>query len=174
MKVENKINFDKESVVFAILIVLLFISTSFWFILEPKIFIRNFLMKEWHIILLGVIGFIYFSAGLYSLLNILPRTCALIISEEYLIDNSRYEAIGKIRWDEISKIQRIKKSSIQIFLKNGVIERFNSNLLKKFLQWGHNWDYKNSILISSGHLECDIDYLEKKIMQAYKKAKRRE
>lgn len=172
MKMENKINFDKERIIYAILVAILFISLSIWLILNPKIFIRNFLMKEWHIILLGAITMISFLALIYSLLNILPRTSALIITEEYLIDNSRYEAIGKIRWDEISKIKRIKKYSIQIFLKKGIIERVNSNLLKKFLRWGHNWDYKNSIIISSVALECDIDYLEKKIMQAYKKNKK--
>lgn len=169
---ENRINFNKGRIIVAILVVTLMLSLSIWVILDAKIFIRNFLIKEWLIILFGVFATMFFSALLYSLFKILPRTCALIISEEYLIDNSRYEAIGKIRWDEISKIKKIKKNAIQFFFKKGVSERVDNNLLKKFLRWSLNWDYKNSIIISSVALECDIDYLEKKIMQAYKKSKR--
>ncbi|VXB19607.1 conserved hypothetical protein [Flavobacterium sp. 9AF] len=169
---ENRINFNKKRIVFGILFIIVMLSISIWFILEPKIFIRNFLMKEWHITLLGIIAMMYFLALLYSFLNLVPRSYALIITEEFFIDNSKYETIGKIRWDEIYKIKRIKKNCIQIFLKKGIIQRVNNNLLKKFLRWSHNWDYKNSIIISSALLECDIDYLEKKIMQAYKKSKR--
>jgi hypothetical protein len=35
----------------------------------------------------------------------------------------------------------------------------------------HNWDYKNSIIISSALLECDVDCLEKNFVEAYKKSK---
>ena len=58
----------------------------------------------------------------------------MIITEEYFIDNSKYEAIGKIKWNEVSKIQRVKKTSIQIFFKKKKknLETININLLKSF------------------------------------------
>jgi hypothetical protein len=142
---------------------------SNWFILEPNIFVRNVFMREWHIILLGGISTLYFLILFYSFLKILSRPYGIIISEEYFIDNSRYEAVGKVSWYEISKIKRIKKTSIQIFFKKNLSKNVSSNLLKKFLLVMQNWDYKNSIVISSALLECDINYLEEKFVKAYKK-----
>lgn len=168
---ESVININKWRVLYGIIFCIIMLGISIWFISEPKIFVRNVFMKEWHIILLGVISTIYFLILFYSFLKIISKPYGIIITEEYFIDNSKYEAIGKIKWNEVSKIQRIKKTSIQIFLKKNLSERINNNLLKKFLLMMHNWDYKNSIIVSSALLECDINYLEKKLVQAYKKAK---
>jgi hypothetical protein len=166
-----EIKFNKSRVLYGIILYSILIFFSILFIMEPKIFIRNVFMKDWHIILLGVISSTYFAAQLFSLFKILTKNYGIVISEDYFIDNSKYEAIGEIKWNEVSKIQRIKKTGIQIFLKNNLSERINNNLLKKFLLMMHNWDYKNSIIISSALLECDINYLEKKLLQVYKKAK---
>ena len=168
---ESVININKWRVLYGITFCIIMLGISIWFISEPKIFVRNVFMREWHIILLGVVVLISFLALLYSFLRIISKSYGIIITEEYFIDNSRYEAIGKIKWNEVSKIQRIKKTSIQIFFKKNLSERINNNLLKKFLLMMHNWDYKNSIIVSSALLECDINYLEKKLVQAYKKAK---
>lgn len=140
---------------------------SLWFIFEPEVFIRNVFMREWHIILLGVISMLYFLILFYSFLIILSRPFGIIIREEYFIDNSKYEAVGKIMWSEVSKIQSIKKSSIKIFLKIKDIDKLDNNLVKKFLRRMHNWDYKNSIVISSALLNCDINNLEEKFLKAY-------
>ncbi|WP_026979235.1 STM3941 family protein [Flavobacterium tegetincola] len=150
---------------------IIMICLSIWLISVPKIFIRNVFMKEWHIITLGIISILYFIVLLYSLLNILFRPYGIIISEKYFNDNSKYEAIGEIKWDKVSKIKRIKKTSIQIFFKENIINEVNNHLLKKILLMIHNWDYKNSIIISSALLECDIEFLEEKIVKAYKKAR---
>ena len=168
---ESVININKWRVLYGITFCIIMLGISIWFISEPKIFVRNVFMREWHIILLGVVVLISFLALLYSFLRIISKSYGIIITEEYFIDNSRYEALGKIKWNEVSKIQRIKKTSIQIFFKKNLSERINNNLLKKFLLMMHNWDYKNSIIVSSALLECDINYLEKKLVQAYKKAK---
>ncbi len=167
---ETVINFNKWRVLFGIIFCITMVGISIWLILEPNIFVRNVFMREWHIILLGVISTVYFLILFYSFLKLLSRPYGIIISEEYFIDNSRYEAVGKVSWNEISKIKRIKKTSIQIFFEKNLSKNVSSNLLKKFLLMMHNWDYKNSIVISSALLKCDINYLEQKIVQAYKKA----
>lgn len=149
---ESVININKWRVLYGITFCIIMLGISIWFISEPKIFVRNVFMREWHIILLGVVVLISFLALLYSFLRIISKSYGIIITEEYFIDNSRYEAIGKIKWNEVSKIQRIKKTSIQIFLKKNLSERINNNLLKKFLFMMHNWDYKNSIIVSSALL----------------------
>lgn len=168
---ESVININKSRVLYGITFCIIMLGISIWFISEPKIFVRNVFMSEWHIVLLGIISTIYFLILFYSFLRIISKPYGMIITEEYFIDNSKYEAIGKIKWNEVSKIQRVKKTSIQIFFKKNLSETININLLKKFLLMMHNWDYKNSIIISSALLECDINYLEKKLLQVYKKDK---
>ncbi|MVO07749.1 hypothetical protein GOQ30_01060 [Flavobacterium sp. TP390] len=169
---EERINFDKKRIILGILLAIVFLRLSVWFILEPERFMRNFLSSETKNVIFGIVASVFFLAGLYSIVMLLPRKCAIIICEEYIIDRSRYEAIGKIRWDEISKIQRLKKKSIQFFFKEEKrIQSPNDNLLKKFLRWAHNWEYKKSIIISSVFLECDIDTLEMKIKKAYRKSR---
>ena len=108
---------------------------------------------------------------LFSFFYIAMKRNGIIINNEYFIDNSKYEAIGKIKWNEVSNIKRIKKTGIQIFFKENLNDRLDTNLIKRFLLMMHNWDYKNSIIISSALLECDIDYLEKNFVEAYKKSK---
>ena len=169
---EERINFDKKRIILGILLAIVFLRLSVWFILEPERFMRNFMSSETKNVVFGIVASIFFLAGLFSIVMLLPRKCALIIGEEYIIDRSRYEAIGKIRWDEISKIQRLKKKSIQFFFKDGKrIQSPNDNLLKRFLRWSHNWEYKKSIIISSAFLECDIDTLEMKIKKAYRRSR---
>ena len=169
---EERINFNKKRIILGILFGLVFLRLSVWFILEPERFMRNFMSSETKNVVFGIVASIFFLAGLFSIVMLLPRKCALIIGEEYIIDRSRYEAIGKIRWDEISKIQRLKKKSIQFFFKDGKrIQSPNDNLLKRFLRWSHNWEYKKSIIISSAFLECDIDTLEMKIKKAYRRSR---
>lgn len=167
-----KIKFKKIKVVYAIIFALTFLSFSVWLIVNPKIFIRNFLMTERHVILLGITGVIFNTSILFSLTKILPRKVALTITDDYFIDMSKYESFGKISWGDVVKIKRIKKRSLQIFLKEPFFEARKVFFIKKFLLFMQNWDYKNSIIISSALLECDIDYLENKILKGYRNYKK--
>ena len=89
-----------------------------------------------------------------------------------MIDNSRYESFGKIEWKKISKIQRIEKYSIELFLNKSVFEDRKINLLKKFLLFMGNWNYKKSIIISSVALDCSVEELYEEINLAHKKDKK--
>lgn len=107
---------------------------------------------------------------LYSFLRILFRKKAIIITKEYLIDNSKYESIGKIKWKDISKITRVKKNNIQIFL-NPI--RIKTNPLKTFIRFiGPNCEFRKSILISDTLLDCSIEELYKTISKTYKEYKK--
>ena len=66
-------------------------------------------MKEERIQILGLIGILYYSSLLFSYLIILPRKYAITISDDYLIDSSKYESLGKIKWTDISKIKKFNK-----------------------------------------------------------------
>jgi len=166
---ETLIKINKLKVLYGIFFCIIMCSISSWFIVEPKIFIRNVFMREWHIVLIGVISFLYFAILLYSFIKIISKTYGVVVSDEFFIDNSKYESIGKVRWIEVSKIQRIKKTSLKIYFNKNKINRSNNNLLKKILQKMHNWEYKESIIISSALLNCDISYLQEMFEKAYKK-----
>lgn len=124
-------------------------------------------MTEGSIKIIGIIGIIFASSELYSFIRLLPRKYAIIITEKCLIDNSKYESLGKIEWKDISKIQRFKKNNIEFFLNKDILK--NENLLKRFLTFMHNWNYKKSILISSALIDCSTEDLFVTISEAYEK-----
>jgi hypothetical protein len=164
--------FNKKRIFLGIFFSLLMLLISIFFVLKSEIFIRNVFMKTIHIQILGTIGIMYFSFLFYSLLRLFPRKYALIVSDEYLIDHSRYESFGKIEWKNISKIQKIKKESIELYLNKSVFQNRKMNLLEIFLVFMHNWNFKKSIIISSALMECSIEELFNEITFAYQNHKK--
>jgi hypothetical protein len=129
-------------------------------------------MKTGYIQILGIIGVLYFSPLFYSFLKLFSRKNAIKITDEYLIDYSKYESFGKIEWKNISKIQRLKKESIELFINKSFFQNRKMNLLEKFLVLMHNWSYKRSIIISSALIDCNIEELYEDITIAYEKHKK--
>lgn len=164
---EQKFEFKKSRVLFGILVFVLFLICSVWLFLEPEIFIRNQWMRIVHIQILGALGIFWFSLLICSYLLILPIKTAIVVTSDFLIDNSRFESLGKIRWTEISKIQRIKKQSIEISFKNLNLKSRKMPILKRILLYMTNWNHKSSIIISSALLNCSIEELEKSIRSAF-------
>ena len=167
-----EIKFRKERITLGIIISLLLLTFSVYFILKPEIFIRNVFMKILHIQILGIIGIVLFSALFFSILKLYSKKYALCITEEFIFDNSRYESSGKIEWQNISKIERIKKKSIEIFVNESVFQNKKLNLIKKFLMFMGNWNYKKSIIISSTFLDCSIEELYENITKTYQSYKK--
>ncbi|WP_442899863.1 STM3941 family protein [Gaetbulibacter sp. NE] len=153
--------------IFYVLLLLIFIS----FLINPEIYIRKVFMTERSIIIIGIIGIIYSSSVLYSFIILLSRKYSIKITEEFLIDNSKYESLGKIEWKDISKIQRFKKNNIELTLNRDILK--NKNLLKRFLTFMHNWNYNKSILISSALTDCNTEELFVTISGAYERNKLR-
>lgn len=167
-----EIKFRKERIILGIMISLLMFTFSFYFILKPEIFIRNVFMKILHIQILGIIGIVFFSALFFSIIKLYFRKYALLITEEFIIDNSRYESLGKIEWQNISKIKIIKKKSIEIFVNESVFQNRKLNVIKNFLLFMENWNYKKSIIISNAFLDCNIEELYEKIIVTYESYKK--
>jgi hypothetical protein len=85
-----EIKFKKSRIFYGIILYIILIFFSVLFITEPKIFIRNVFMKEWNIVLLGVISSIYFMIQLFSFFYVAMKRNGIIIDNEYFIDNSKY------------------------------------------------------------------------------------
>ena len=165
-------NFNKKRILLGTFSFLFMLFLSIYLVLEPEKFIRNIFMKEEPIQILGIIGIIFFSTLFYSFIKLFSRKIALQITEEYLLDNSKYEALGQIEWKNITKVKRIKKYSIEFFVNESIFKDKNISLLKKALLFMQNWNYKKSIIISSALLDCSIEELFDNITLAYKNYKK--
>lgn len=143
----QEVKFRKVRILLVILISILMLIVSLSFVFKPEIYTRelsnNILIK-----ILGALGIIHHLALTYTLFQIYSRKYAFLISDNFFIDNSRYESLGKIEWKNINSIQRISGNCIQIYLDYNILQNCNVNLLKKYLLFMKNWNYKNSIIIS--------------------------
>ncbi|GER59129.1 hypothetical protein ULMA_12370 [Patiriisocius marinus] len=128
-------------------------------------------MKEEHILIIGTIGFVYFPLLIFSFLKIIKRKYAILITDEFLIDNSKFESIGSIEWKSISNIKRLKKKSIELDIIKSVLQKRKMNLLEKFFAFMHNWNYKESIIISSALIDCSIEELYETISETWENNK---
>ena len=165
----KEFKFKKNRILLGTLFFSLMLLASIYFLINPELFLRNVFMKVIHIQTLGIIGILYFSVLLFSFFIILRRKNAIQITEEFLIDNSKYESLGKIKWKDISEIQRFKKNNIKLILNKNVFNTKKRNLLKRFLTFMHNWNYQKSILISNALIDCSIEELFETISIANKK-----
>lgn len=165
----KEIEFKKSRIVLGIFFFGLMLLVSIYFLVNPELFLRNVFMKVQHIQALGIIGIIYYSALLFSFFKILRRKYAIQITADYLIDNSKYESLGKIKWTDITKIQTLKKKSIEVFVQKDLFKTKKRNWLKKFLAIMSNWNYKESIIISSALMDISREELFEIIAVAHKK-----
>lgn len=154
----NKIiKFKKRKVLLGIVLFAFYFAIALYFILSPDemmehIHSENKKLVQIQFLIVSIFPFLI----LHSFLRILFKKKAIIITKEYLIDNSKYESLGKIKWEDISKIKRVKKRNIQIFLNP---RKIKTNPLKTFTRFLTNWEYRNSILITDALLDCTIDEL---------------
>ena len=166
---EKIINHNKGKIIFGSIFSLVFFSFSALFILTPHSFVRNAFTTTNKIQLIGSIGVIYFSILTLSFFKLSQQKKAIVISQDHLIDNSRFESIGKIEWQEIIEIKKLKKSSLEIIVREGFIKNTKQNILKKFLRYMHNWNNKSSIVISTTLLNCSRQELYESIVQNKKR-----
>jgi hypothetical protein len=164
----KEIKFKKNRILLGILFLSLMLFASICFLVNPELFLRNKFMKVEHILIIGIIGFVCFSALLFSFFKIIQRKYAIKITDDFLIDNSKYESFGKIKWNDITEIQRLKKRSIEIFVKRDFYKTKKRNLLKKFLGFMSNWNYEKSIIISSALTDESIENLFEEITNTYR------
>ena len=168
----KEIKFKKARLLFGTFFCLIMLSILITFLLKPNIFIRNVFMKSEHIQIIGIIGSIYFLTLIFSILKLFPREYAIQITKEFLIDNSKYESLGKIEWGNVSKIKKVKRKSIELFVNKSVLQSRKTNLVKKILVFMNNWNYKKSIIISSALMNCSLEELYDEINLAHQNHKK--
>jgi hypothetical protein len=166
----KEIDIKRIRVIYGIAISLTMLLISIWFILSPDIFIRNQWMKAAHIQTFGVIASVYFTFLLYSFIQIYSRRVGIIISSEYLMDLTRYESLGKIKWSEITSIQKFKKSSIEIIFKEPILKNKKLSMFKKILLYMNNYNPNLRIFISSALIDCSTEELFKYTNDALEKS----
>jgi len=99
---------------------------------------------------------------------------ALLISDGYLMDHSRYESVGKIHFSEIKQVRKVGKYSLNIELKEPLFSSRKLNFLQKALHIATNWHFRNSIVISTAMLSCERDELAKAIASARRRYKQKD
>lgn len=167
--VVNKFLLDKNKVFLGVVFLIIFDILAIWLMCIPEFFKGNIIMIDWFRPIFGVIGFLYSSILLYGHIVLLFRNKeAFIIADHYLIDNSRYESVGKIYYNEINMINRLNKNGLEIVLKEPVFKSRKLYFIQKFLLIFNNWNYKNSIIVSCALLNCERNVLEKLILDAIK------
>ena len=166
-----EIGFRKSKILLGVTFVLIMLFVSIFFIYEPERFLRNVFSTPGHVRNIGIAGALFQSVLLYSLLTSFGKKHALIISDEFIIDNSTYGSIGKIYWSDITEIKRTTKMSVELILKASAFEDINDNLIKKFLRFMTNWSYNKSIIIPIALLDYRKDELHKLIMKNHKRNK---
>ena len=177
MKNDNPIKFyfDRKRIVLAIIVLVAFAGISVWFIKEPEKFIRNVFMKKFHVQLLGYLSFtstlIMTSAYLVLLFR---RKTALIIADNYLIDNTKFDSVGRIDFDEIISVQKLNKYNVEIGLKESVLESKKMNVLQKIIYLLTNWYWQRySIRITCVHIrDCNRDKLYRLLKTAISQSKK--
>lgn len=168
------IHHNYNRVRYGILFFIVFFFFGIWFLLTPDIFIRNFVMKKIHIQILGVVVLLFSLINIYSFTWIfLSKKPALIIRKDCLIDRIKYESIGEICFRDITGVKKNNKNTIKVVMNKPVYKSRRLDVLQKILLISNNWNYNDSIIISSALLECDIETLEKSILHhfnTYKKS----
>ena len=168
----KKYYFNKKRILLAILFFLIENAVSVWFILEPEKFIGNVFMTNEHIQIIGFLAFTYSLIMILSLFILLFRKNeALIISNKYLIDNSKFESVGKIYFSDIQEVKKFGKYNIEIILKDSIFKIYKLNIFQKIAYLSNNWYFKRKSILITGQLmlDCNRDELKKNILKAMKR-----
>lgn len=168
--VERKFLINKRKLLTKTLFTILFFLGAIAFILKPEWFLLNVFVKPHHILILGIFSSVYFAVLLFSYFHLLMRKnlLALAINNDFILDNSRYESLGKIYWSEISGIKKINKGCIEISLVDMGSKHKKMPVLKRFLLFMSNWNYKRSIVVHNNWIDFSAEDLEKSLNTAFK------
>ena len=186
-------NYNRKKILLFILFLALFLFLSIKLLIDDDDFALNFLIKGRVVRFMGFIGaFTIGIAIIWPIVLLMRKNPALIITDDYLIENIRYKSLGKIYYSEISGIkifyryaidqglfsrvfiERKKIKYLKITLKNPIETRLNfiDKFYLKFFQMED--EFENNIYINSGLLkDCDLDELKKIISSNIKKGRRK-
>lgn len=144
---------------------------SAFMIYNPDFFVSNFLKNSLLIFIVGILSFLHsFILIISNILVLVNKQEAIIITNSELIDNSNYESLGAIEWDDIVKIETFSPYSgkyIELTIKNKK-KYFKKNILKRYLIFMNNWKPTDTIILNSRKLDCSFEELETLIMTEWK------
>ena len=102
-------SFNRRKIVLGVLFFMTCVFISILFIIKPNAFVRNFLMKEYLIQILGIITLIYnLTMLIWFIVLLFQKKEGFVVTDAYLIDNSKFVSLGKIFLNDVSEIRRIK------------------------------------------------------------------
>ncbi|OFM84652.1 STM3941 family protein [Weeksella sp. HMSC059D05] len=168
------IKYSKSKIFGFILFFLVMNITCIGLIINPQLFVSKFISNQYFIFVFGILGFLYsFLMFISNVLLLFNRKKAIIVSELELEDNSTYESIGVIKWDDIDAIDTCELYSgkyleLTINNKEKYIKNNRINILKLILMYLNNWKPKDKIIINCRRLDCTFDELEKIIKDNFR------
>jgi|GEM_PF-1028442 len=164
---KQEFEFEKKKLFKAIIVSSVFLFISVLFVAKPEFFLMNKFIKEYHIITLGIACGLLSTLLILSILLIVNRKTAIVVTENYIIDQCRYESFGKIYWTEIQEIKTVKRGDLKLQFKDLNLKGRRMSYFKRLLLIIANTEYKNSIIISSIWLKWSKEELETSIRTAF-------
>jgi hypothetical protein len=171
---ELTIERNKERIVSIILFLIIFNVLSAFMIYNPDFFVSGFMRISFFIFIIGIISFTFTLAMIVShIALLLSKEKGIILTDSGIVDNSNYESLGFIKWEDISHIKTIKQYSgnyLEVTIKNKKKYMTNDkkmNLLKRFLIFMNNWHPNETIILSDKKLDCTFQELETMVIEKW-------
>src|SRR5690554_2783647 len=96
---------NKKRLFINLLLLIIAWVLAFSLIINPKFFISTIFKNETIIIVSGILGFLYFTCILISRFIFLFKSqIAIQVQNDFFIDNSSYESVGKVYWENVKDI----------------------------------------------------------------------
>jgi len=170
---EKRYEYNKFRIAISIFVFLMLFIMGLVFLWKLEVFKRDLLIKDFF----ALFGIFFLSLMVLQIITftilLFRKTFAVVITDEYLIDNTKYYSFGKIAWDKITSVNVIKhnngKESIELFLSTEFSEELKLDILKKVLLWFDNYGDKSKIVLRSTFLNINMEELKKNIISTFKK-----
>ncbi|MFT5645392.1 MAG: hypothetical protein ACI976_000062 [Aureispira sp.] len=172
------VRLDKRKLSLIFLVLLVFSIISFCFLLYPESFTSTQYDSTEFIRIIGLVGGLLFVPVLVILgKKIGNPQFGLLINEEGIVDNGTGSSIGLVAWDDIIRLQMVGVPASKMLLiivrePKKYINQVNSRLARGILIL-NSMVYGSPIVIPTRTLRIDVDDLEREVMEALKKRRKR-
>lgn len=143
-----------------------FLLTSLLFIIKPEWFLSFLISSPMLIIIIGIIGLIFFGITLlYSGRKLLDTRLGLVIKEEGIIENVSAFRFGLIEWEDVIEFESIKVMKSDLILiktdkTDKYLQRVESKVFQKIAKQNLN-RYQTPLFINSDLLAIESGELER-------------
>jgi len=167
-KYETMVKLNKEGMIKAIFLCILFIAVTpwVWSLADTQIQFSPVFVKIISILLLLLCAVL----GIYFFVKLFDTKPGLIINENGLFENSGFAGIW-IKWSDINGIdtENFKGSSILLILVKNPEEYLNEvNVFKRLMMKTNFNSHGTPLIISPDALKCDFDKLTELVNEGIK------